>query len=250
MWKRKKPVSSAGEASKLQKTNAVPSQAAVAAGLDQNQLVDESSDKAIAKRAKASRKYVRALEKEAAKALAAAKKAAAKVKRAKRDHQVAMVSAANVSIDEGDTCEDRLGTIATMMGSIKEPLNEKVSSGPLWYHELLPRSAAEATLATAPSGAYLVREAQRKPGSAVREHVHTHSLSMRVPGDYSKATVKHFKIEQNKLSHAFILVNGAPNRPQFPTIEALVLHFETHPLSNSSDMVLEYPCRSSGESSA
>lgn len=120
---------------------------------------------------------------------------------------------------------------------------------PVWYHEHSSRPIAEAALADAPHGMFLVRATDSNSIAATRSStraMHVCSLSVRVPEDprWNGAGVKHYRIEQHPGSKQFALATNSPGRPRFAHITALIRHYGTEPPSLTDGVLLTFPCPS------
>jgi hypothetical protein len=121
------------------------------------------------------------------------------------------------------------------------------SSMPMWYHQHSCRATAEEDLAEQSVGTFLVRKVGKSSniGGDLATHAHAYSLSIRVPKDarWAGTTVKHYQIQRHKPTGWFELANSLTKRPQFPTLQALILAFGTLPPSRTDGVRLASPCR-------
>jgi hypothetical protein len=116
---------------------------------------------------------------------------------------------------------------------------------PTLYHNNASRFIAETILDSATPGTFLVRNATDKVSKSGGLYRHLFSLSIRVPEDVRRPghIVKHYRIRQYQSNGWLELENGMRNRPQFPTIQSLVLFFGVCPPSRTDGVLLSIPCR-------
>lgn len=95
---------------------------------------------------------------------------------------------------------------------------------PAWYHGNIPRAAAEERLANQNRGTYLFRDSETRLGYA---------LSVRIT-----AKTKHFIVEADEKG-TFRLM-GKPG--EFATVDGLIAHFASTPVSTSDQAYLLLPC--------